>query len=142
MSRVIINLPEKYHYSIEIPIRRNDMYLDLHVTFDAMAAMIMESYHCFLVASGYILTHIENIPIIMSNFTIDYKDEARYGDVLKFELAVKDFTSNAFDIYFRVSKDSGKHDVAHARVCDVFFDYQNRRTLPVPPKFKERFGDL
>ncbi len=139
MSKVFIDIPPKFHYMTEIPTRKNDMYLDLHVTFDAVASMIMEAYHRFLVDNGYILTHIENVPIIMANFTIDYKDEARYPDVLRFELAVANFTHNAFDIFVRVSKNEGKNDVAHVRVCDVFFDYKNRKTLAVPEAFKVKF---
>ncbi|MCB1157029.1 MAG: thioesterase family protein [Leptospiraceae bacterium] len=139
MSRVYIDMPNKFIYSTEIPTRKNDMYLDLHVTFDAMASFVMEAYHRFLVDNGYILTHIEDTPIIMSNFTIDYKSEARYPDVLRFEVAVANFTSTAFDIFIRISRNEGKEDVAHVRVCDVFFDYQNKKTLSIPAKFREKF---
>jgi acyl-CoA thioesterase FadM len=72
----------------------------------------------------------------MSDSAIVYKAEGYYGDVLKIEVAVNDFSRFGCDIVYRITnKDTGK-EISRAKTGIIFYDYQNKKKVRIQEKFK------
>ena len=73
---------------------------------------------------------------------IQYKSEAFYADELIIEVAVTDFTSIGCDFVYRLSNKNSKKEIALAKTGIVFFDYEKRKTTPVPLQFKNKIEGM
>ncbi len=87
---------------------------------------------------GYTELNMEGVGIIMADLAVQYKAEAFYGDTLKIEIAVEDFTRVSFDIYYKVS--AGDKIIAIAKTGIVCYDYQLKKVVGVPQVFVDRIS--
>jgi acyl-CoA thioesterase FadM len=142
MSRIKIEMPEKFIYKTEIPVRITDINYGGHLGNDSLLSIIHEARVRFLKSLGYSEANVEGVGIIMIDSAIQYKSEGFYGDDLSIEIAVIDFTGIGCDIVYRLTnKNSGK-EIALAKTGIVFFNYEKRKTAPVPPVFKKKVEEL
>ena len=68
--------------------------------------------------------------------------EGFYGDILIVEIALTDFTSIGCDFIYRITNNKTLMEIALAKTGIVFFDYDKRKTVPIPLKFKEKIEEL
>ena len=141
MARTKLDLPEKFHFSTNIPVRISDINYGGHVGNDALLSLIHEARIRFLQNHGYTESNIEGVGTIMVDAVILYKAEAFYGDILRTVVAIDDFTNYSFDVYYRLRKVESDKEVARAKTTIFFFDYQQRKTARTPEKFKAIFLD-
>jgi acyl-CoA thioesterase FadM len=142
MARIKIELPEKFIYKTEIPIRITDINYGGHLGNDSLLSIIHEARVRFLNHLGYSESNVEGAGIMMIDAGIQYKSEGFYGDELLIEIAVNDFTGIGCDIVYRLTnKNSGK-EIALAKTGIVFFNYEKRKTAPVPSLFKKKIEEL
>jgi acyl-CoA thioesterase FadM len=142
MPRIKIQLPEKFVFQTEIPVRITDINYGGHLGNDSLLSIIHEARLRFLNHNGYSESNIEGVGIIMIDAGIQYKSEGFYGDKLLIELTVTDFTSIGCDIIYRLSNKNSKKEIALAKTGIVFFDYEKRKTARVPLEFRKKIEGM
>ena len=142
MPRIKIELPGKFIFKTEIPIRITDINYGGHLGNDSLLSIIHEARLRFLNHLGYSESNVEGVGIIMIDSAIQYKSEGFYGDNLVAEVAVKDFTGVGCDFVYQLSNKNSKKEIALAKTGIVFFDYEKRKTALVPSEFKKKFEGM
>lgn len=136
MGRIKLDLPSNFNYQTEINVRISDINYGGHLGNDSILSIIHESRIRFLNEYGFSEKDIFGLGIIMSDTAIEYKEEVFYGDKLKIEIAVDNFTRFGCDFYYKTSNLNGKI-VALAKTGIVFFDYNKKKIQRVPEQVKE-----
>lgn len=142
MPRIKISIPDKFIFRTEIPIRITDINYGGHLGNDSLLSIIHEARIRFLTHLNYLESNVEGVGIIMIDSAIQYKSEGFYGDQLLVEIAVNDFSGIGCDFVYRVTNKNSKKEIAVAKTGIVFFDYEKRKTAPVPSEFKKKIEDL
>ena len=138
MARIKIEIPDKFIYKTEIPIRITDINYGGHLGNDSLLSIIHEARVRFLNHIGYSESNVEGNGIIMIDAGIQYKSEGFYGDELIIEIAVTDFSGIGCDFIYKVINKNSNKEIAVAKTGIVFFNYEKRKTAPVPPEFKKK----
>ncbi|OGU82628.1 MAG: thioesterase [Ignavibacteria bacterium RBG_16_35_7] len=142
MPRIKIVLPNKFIFRTEIQIRITDINYGGHLGNDSLLSIIHEARVRFLQYLGYSESNVEGNGIIMIDAGVQYKSEGFYGDELLIEIAVNDFTEIGCDFVYRLTNKNSKKEIAVAKTGIVFFNYEKRKTAPVPPEFKKKIEEL
>jgi len=142
MSRIKIDIPQKFIYKTEIPIRITDINYGGHLGNDSLLSIIHEARVRFLNHLGYSESNVDGSGIIMIDSAIQYKSEGFYGDELLVEVAVNDFTGIGCDFVYRLTNKNTNKEIAVAKTGIVFFNYEKRKTAPVPEKFKQKIEEM
>lgn len=137
MARVKIDIPEKFQFRTEIPIRISDINYGGHLGNDSVLSICQEARIRFLNQFGFSELNIDGSGIIMVDATVQYKSEGFYGDVLLVEVTITDVTKIGCDFVYRISNKKNNNDVALVKTGIVFFDYEKKKVVPVPSKFAE-----
>ncbi len=140
MNRIKIELPDQFNFTTRIPIRITDLNYGGHVGNDTILSLIHEARMQFLRHYGFTELNFAGIGLIMSDAGIQFKNELFYGDVVIASVTTGAYSKIAFDIYYRFEKESeGKLLlVAAAKTGMVCFDYDERKTVPVPQEAREK----
>ncbi len=142
MARIKIALPGKFIFKTEIPIRITDINYAGHLGNDSLLSIIHEARVRFLKQLGYSESNIEGNGIIMIDAGVQYKSEGFHGDELLVEIAVNDFTGIGCDFVYRLINKNSNKEIALAKTGIVFFNYEKRKTAPVPVKFKKKIEEM
>lgn len=135
MPRIKIELPDKFIFSTEIPLRVSDINYGGHLGNDSVLSIFQEARIRFLKQFGYSEIDIEGSSIIMTDAAVQYKSQGYYGDILIVQLTVDDIQKVGCDFYYRaINKLSGK-EVAVGKTGIAFFDYHKNKITSVPEKF-------
>ena len=138
MARIKIQIPEKFIYKTEIPIRITDINYGGHLGNDSVLSLVHEARLRFLKHLGYSESNVEGVGIIMIDAAVQYKSEGFYGDELLIEVAITDFSNLGCDFVFKLTSKNSSKEIALAKTGIVFFDYENRKTAQVPAQFKKK----
>lgn len=135
MSRIKIEMPDNYLFSTRLGIRISDINYGNHLGNDTVLSFMHEARVRFFKHYGYTEMDVDGFGIIMTDTSIIYKAEGFYGDELQIDVTVRDFNKYGCDIYYLVSNQKTAVEVAHAKTGIVFFDYKERKVVPVPEGF-------
>jgi acyl-CoA thioesterase FadM len=136
VSRVRLEIPDRFLFTTEIPLRVSDINYGGHLGNDAVLSLAQEARMRFLRSHDWTEQDVTGVGIIMTDAVVAYRSEAFYGDVLTIDVAVADMGELGCDFLFRmVNKATGK-DVAQVKTGIVFFDYARRKPSPVPVEFR------
>lgn len=135
MSRIKIDLPDKFIFATEIPLRISDINYGGHLGNDSVLSIFQETRIRFLKKFGYSEINIEGSSIIMTDAAVHYKSQGYYGDILLVELTVDDFQKVGCDFYYRASNKTTGKIVAIGKTGIAFFNYESNKLTPVPEKF-------
>ncbi len=138
MSRIKIELPPAWLYSVEIPVRITDINYGHHVGNDSVVAILHDARFRWLQQFGWTELKIGDVGLIMVDLGLRFKAEAGFGDVLRVKLAVSVWNDVGFELVYQVVKVSDGDEVARAESSMVFFDYTKRRLARRPDLFRER----
>jgi acyl-CoA thioesterase FadM len=141
MARIKLDIPTTFHFTTELPIRISDVNYGGHLGNDSVLSLIHEARVRFLMDKGYTEFDVEGAGIIMSDAAIVFKSEAFYGEAIRIQIAVKDFSKFGCDMYYVLRERESGREIAQAKTGIVFFNYQERKLLPVPEKFQKLFFD-
>ena len=139
MPRSKLEMPSQFHFTTEIPIRITDINYGGHLGNDAALSIIHEARIRLLMDKGYTEFNVEGVGIIMSDSVVVYKSEAFYRESLRIQIAVSDFSKYGCDFYYLIRESESGREVIQAKTGIVFFDYENRKLVTVPDKFKSYF---
>ncbi len=139
MSRIKIDMPDTYLYSTTLPIRISDINYGGHLGNDSVLTLIHEARVRFMQHYHYSEFDVEGFGIIMTDSAVVYKAEAFQGDLLQIEVTVGKFAKYGCDFYYMLSNKDTAVEIAHAKTGMVFYDYDRRKVVPLPSRFKESF---
>ena len=140
MARVKIDIPEKFQFRTEIPIRISDINYGGHLGNDSVLSICQEARIQLLNQFGFSELDIDGSGIIMVDATVQYKSEGFYGDVLLVEVTITDVTKIGCDFVYRISNKKNQNEVAIVKTGIVFFDYEKKKVVSVPSRFAEIIG--
>lgn len=135
MPRIKIELPDKFIFSTEIPLRISDINYGGHLGNDSVLSIFQEARIRFLKQFDYSEIDIEGNSIIMTDAVIQYKSQGYYGDTLIVELTVDDIQKVGCDFYYRAINKLSDKEVAVGKTGITFFDYHKNKITSVPEKF-------
>lgn len=138
MARIKLDMPDNYTFTTELPVRISDINYGGHLGNDAVLSMIHEARIRFLNYYHYSELDVEGTGIIMTDSAIVYRSEGFHGDQIQIDVTVDDFNRYGCDIYYLLSNKKTAAEVAQAKTGIVFFDYQQRKVVPVPEQFRSR----
>jgi acyl-CoA thioesterase FadM len=138
VARIKIQIPEKFIFKTEIPIRITDINYGGHLGNDSVLSLVHEARLRFLKHLGYSESNVEGVGIIMIDAAVQYKSEGFYGDELLIEVAITDFSNLGCDFVFKLTSKNSSKEIALAKTGIVFFDYENRKTAQLPAQFKKK----
>lgn len=139
MPRIKLDLPANFHFTTEISIRISDINYGGHLGNDAVLSILHESRIRLLMEHGYSEFNVEGVGIIMTDSAIVYKSEAFYGESLRIQIAVQDFSKYGCDIYYLVRERESGREIVKAKTGIAFFNYEERKLAAVPEKFQQQF---
>lgn len=141
MSRIKIELPARFSFTTEIPVRITDLNYGSHVGNDTILGLIHEARMQWLLNLGYRTElDIHGFGLIMADAGIEFKSELFYGEKIVASVAVAGVTKIGFDLYYKLEKGqtTERTIVAIAKTGMLCFDYQKRKIATVPGEFKEK----
>ena len=136
MARVKLDLPEKFEFSIDIPVRISDINYGGHLGNDAVLSLIHEARLGFFKKHGLTELNTDGIGILLTDAVIVYKSQAFHGETLSVELTRDDFNKYGCDLVCRLTEKASGREVARAKTGIVFFDYETQKVAKVPEKFR------
>jgi len=136
MARIKIELPEKFPFSTDIPIRITDLNYGGHVGNDTILTLIHEARMQFLRHYGYDELNLEGASLIMSDVAIEFKAELFYGNVVTAFMTATNFTRAGFDIFYKLMRKDTV--VATAKTGMVCYNYEAKKVIAVPSAVKEK----
>ena len=140
MGRVKLDLPEKFDFSTELPVRIMDINYGGHVGNDSVLSLTNEARVRFLKANGFTEGDVGGPGLLMSNAVIVYKSPAVYGDLLRIEAAVMGVSGYGFDLVYRLTNKETEKEVARVKTGIVFYDYGRGEIAACPRGFVEAFA--
>jgi four helix bundle protein len=140
MSHQEILFPSKTLFSTEIPIRKIDLSMDLHVSFASILDLVFEAHLQFFEFLGYSVTDIHGKSIIFANLQIQYQGELFYKDQVRVDVSISNMQEKYFDLYFRLMKNESV-PVSLIKIRVLCFDYSTRKVSELPTPFKDKFPE-
>lgn len=139
MNRTKLVLPDHLNFEAAIPVRITDLNYGGHVGNDSILSIIHEARVQFLNHYNFSEMDFGGIGLIMSDVTIEFKNELFYGDVLKAFVGLSDISRVGFSIYYKLVKNDEQTPVALAKTGMICYDYAAKKIAGFPNKAKEVF---
>ena len=136
MARIRIDMPDNYLFSTQLDVRTQDINYANHLGNDSTLSFIHEARVRFLKQYGYTEMDVEGRGIIMTDTAIVYKAEGFYGDQIQIDVTVGEFNKYGCDLFYLLSNKKTAVEIAHAKTGIVFFDYDERKVVPMPEAFR------
>jgi acyl-CoA thioesterase FadM len=140
MARVEIELPERFLFTTEIPIRIGDVNYGGHLGNDAVLSLVHEARVRFFARHGWTELDVTGPGIVMVDAAVVYRAEGSWGMTLRVDLAAADLRTRGCDLLYRLTDVATGKEIARAKTGIVFFDYAARRVVHVPEAFRAALG--
>lgn len=135
MPRIKIELPEKFSFETQIPIRITDLNYGNHVGNDTILSILHEARVQYFQKFGFAELEFAGVGLIMSDVAIEFKNEIFYGEKIIASVTVGEFSKVAFEVFYKLEKQTSQQSrimVASAKTGMVCFDYSRKRIVPIP----------
>jgi len=139
MPRVKLELPKEFNFSTEVQVRRSDINAGNHVGADTLLMYTTDAMMVFLRKIGFLESDRKGSGLIMTDAALVFKSQAFYGETLKIEAALTDFTKKSCSFYYLLTNRETGREIARVKTTMVFFDYRTQKTIDVPAKFRDSF---
>ena len=136
MARMTINLPDRFIFSTDIPIRIGDINHVGHVGNNSYLDIIQEARARFLHSIGF--EQNSKTRPIMTDAAIAYIKQCGYGQTLRVDIAAGDITAKGFSLIYRVSDMKTGDEIVRAKTGHVYYDYKQQKVTTIPPDIKEK----
>jgi acyl-CoA thioester hydrolase len=140
MSRVELELPERFDFRTELPVRIGDVNYGGHVGHDALLALTHEARVQLFASRGFTELDISGIGIAIADVAAVYGAEAKYGMVLVVEVAVTGLRTRSCELYYRLTRKDTGREIARAKTGIVFLDYRTGKVAHMPEVFRAAFA--
>jgi len=132
MSRIIFNLPALFSFSTELPIYISHINGAGHLDNAAFVVLLSEARTRFFESTGFGALSLGELSLVAADLVVQYKSQAYYGEVLRFELTPADFNRYGFDVVFKVTEQTQGREVARGKVGIVFVRKDTGKAAPTP----------
>jgi acyl-CoA thioester hydrolase len=134
MARVTLDLPQKFLFTTEMPIRATDLNYGGHVGNDKILTLVQDARVTFYRSLGFKneLNFEGDIGQIIADAVVVYKSESFLGDVLVFQLGIAEFNKYGFDMICLITNKSTGKEVARVKTGILCFDYAKKKVASVP----------
>ena len=134
MPKTRLQLPDRFSFTAQIPVRITDLNYGGHVGNDSFLSLIHEIRVQFLRYHGYREMDMAGVGLIMTDAAIEFKSELYYGDVLWASVAAAEFSRVGFEVYYRLEKkvEEKMQAVAFARTGMICYNYAAKKIVSVP----------
>lgn len=142
MARVEIEMPEKFLFRAELPVRVGDLNYGGHVGNDAMLGLMQEARVLFYRSLG-IRDEVSidgSVGQIITDASLVYKSESFLGDILLIDLGASGFNKYGFNMYYLVSNRETGKEVARGKTGILCFDYERRKVVSIPQPFLDKLN--
>ncbi len=138
MNRVTLKEYEHYPHKVEIEVRLTDLYYQNHVSYDNLVSMTHHVRVKLLEDIGVSEMDLGDgvAGVSVPDLKMVIQGEAVMGDTVVFETRAIEVGESAFRIAHRVRKKDGT-PIALMEITIVAFDYQNKKTLLLPPPLRQ-----
>jgi len=142
MSRIKIDIPEKFSFETIIPIRITDLNYGSHVGNDTILSILHEARVQFLENAGYGEFNFGGLSLIMSDVAIQFKDEIFYGERLIASVVAREFSRSTFEVYYKLEKESNREKiiVVLAKTGMVCYNYSAKKIVAIPEEVKRKLS--
>lgn len=123
-------------FSCQLPVRVTDLNYGGHLANDSILRLIQEARVQFLQTLGGSEKMIYGAGIILADAQLIFKAESFYGDLLNIDIAIDGWGKCDALFYYRFTREHDGKLIALAKIRTVFFDYNERKILPVPEQLK------
>ena len=139
MARMRIELPKKSITSFTIPVRITDINYGNHLGNSSLVEIIHEARMQFLSQHGFTEMNAGGSSLIMSELSIDFKNESFYKDDLHVKIFVGEVSRVSFELFYSISvvRNNLSTIIANAKTGMVCFDYIEKKVVAVPAKLKK-----
>ncbi|WP_028323102.1 acyl-CoA thioesterase [Desulfatirhabdium butyrativorans] len=131
---ISIEYPEPTVFSCETTVRITDLSTAGHLGFDHLVAIINDASARFF-AQRNIHRKQGGVGAIYADLMVRYLAEAFFGDILGIEIAIGEVREKGLDLVFRITRGRTGVVVAIAKIGVLFFDYDQRKVVPIPAEF-------
>ncbi len=138
MGRVKIEVPQQFLGTYHIPVRITDINYGNHVGNDAFVSIIHEARMQWLQQHGYTELNIEGAGLIMSDLTVEFKNESFYGDQVEVKISVGEISRVNFELYYQLSVIRNNETVllANAKTGIICYNYTVKKVITIPEQLK------
>jgi len=142
MTRIKIELPEKFSFETIIPIRITDLNYGNHVGNDTILSILHEARVQYLQYFGYGELDFGGLGLIMSDVAIEFKTEIFYGERIILSVTAGEFSRFAFEVYYKLEKENNakKILVAIAKTGMVCYDYSAKKIAAIPGNVRNKLS--
>jgi acyl-CoA thioester hydrolase len=77
-----------------------------------------------------------DFPFIIAEATVQYVSEAMIGEPLEIEMVTSEVRTKAWVWSYTIRDRRDARVVAEGKTVQVMYDYDNRRTIPIPDAFR------
>lgn len=137
MARLQLETPSTYLYQMTVKVRIDDLNYGNHLSNDTYMKYMHEARIQFLNRLGLSEMNIGGCSIIMGEAAIQFRQECFYGEELTIEITAANFGTKSFDFFYRFTKLKDQSAVCDAKTGMVCFDYESRKSVPIPETFKQ-----
>ena len=145
MARIKIDLPARFSFTANIPVRITDVNFGGHVGNDTILSIVHEARAQFFTYCGYTELDFAGAGTIMSDVAIEYKNQTYYGDTILASVAVGEITKVAFDLFYKLEKRSAEGrliPVALAKTWMVCYNYDQKKVIAIPEEAIKKIKGL
>jgi len=138
MARVKIEVPQQFLGTYHIPVRITDINYGNHVGNDAFVSIIHEARMQWLQQHGYTELNIEGAGLIMSDLTVEFKNESFYGDQVEVKISAGEISRVNFELYYQLSAKRKGETVllANAKTGMICYNYTLKKVVTIPEQLK------
>ena len=140
MARILLDLPGKFIFPTELPVRVSDLNYGGHVGNDAVLGLMQEARVLLYRQLGFKdeLSFDGAVGQIIADAAIQYKAESFLGDILVISIGISDFTRFGFDMIYQITEKQTGKEIARGKTGIVCFDYNRRKVASIPTILMEK----
>lgn len=111
-----------------------------HLDNALLLTLVSEARVRFFQSLGYTELDIEGAGIVVSDAALQYRSEAFHGELMVVRMAASDVGRKGFDMVWSMTEQSSQREVARGKTGIVFFNYETRKTAPMPAAFRDKLA--
>lgn len=142
MARIHIRLPSQFAFSTELMLYQSHMNYGGHLDNALLLTLVSEARVRFFQSLGYTEFDIEGAGIVVSDAALQYRSEAFHGELMVVRMGVTDLGRKGFDMVWSMTEQSSQREVARGKTGIVFFNYETRKTVPMPAAFRAKLANF
>lgn len=135
MARTKIQLPGKFSFETQIPIRITDLNYGNHVGNDTILSILHEARVQYFQKFGLAELDFAGAGLIMSDVAIEFKSEIFYGEKIIASVTIGEFSRVSFEVFYKLEKETPQQNrivVAAAKTGMVCYNYSIKKIVPIP----------